>query len=71
VRGNPALAQIVISTASAASTALLFWLVRTLKKFMGEHEWLITTTKQHSVAIEQLLKDKETSPRRNPRRREP
>lgn len=61
--GNPALAQFVLSVASGATVVLLAFLVRTLRKFMREHEWLIRTVDEHGKAIKQLLEER-PSPRR-------
>lgn len=48
--GNPALSQFIVSTASALTVALLVWLIRVLRKFGGEHEWLMEQTKKNSEA---------------------
>lgn len=57
--GNPELAQIVISTGSALTTALLLFIAATLRKgvrkLMSEHRWLMTTVARDTEAIKRML----------------
>lgn len=56
--GNPAVAQFILSVASGLTVVVLGYIANMLRRFMREHEYLMTTTKQHSEAIESLLKER-------------
>lgn len=46
--GNPALSQFIIATGSALTVALLLWLIRILRKYATEHDWLMQQTKMNA-----------------------
>ncbi len=57
--GNPAVAQFVISTASALTVGALLYIARMMRKLMKEHEWLMTVTKENTEAIRKMLEPRQ------------
>lgn len=62
--GNPALAQFVLSVLGGVTVLLLGYMARLLRQFMGEHKYLMAATKQHSEAIEELLRERRKGKKR-------
>ena len=62
-RGNPALAQFILSTGSALTVVLLTFIAvsvrKGVKKFFGEHDWLMKTVEADTKAIKKILEHQE------------
>lgn len=56
--GNPALAQFVLSVASALTVLVLTYIARLMRKFQREHDWLMRTTQKNTDAIALLMKER-------------
>lgn len=52
------LGTFIFSVASGLTVLLLAFLVSTIRKFLGQHKWLIEQVNLHSVAIEELLEER-------------
>ena len=78
VTGNPGVVDYVLPTASLLTVAVLTYIARKVRKFMGDHEWLMEMTKKHSEQIdsnteairrlleqrERLIEQRDRTPRR-------
>lgn len=56
--GNPALAQFILAVASGLTVVVLGYIANMLRRFMGEHKWLMDSTKQNTEAIRMLLEER-------------
>lgn len=74
--GSAAVSGYIVGTASLLTVALVGYIARIARKFMGEHDWLISTTKQNTKdiaentnAIRRMLEQREKLISQRDRRR--